>query len=293
MSRTSKRVEHEYDLNDQERKLQLEYSDQRVNLIQDTLSTLLPTMKAHRNLSIPVFRLVDEILIEIWSYGSMEDRVSVSQVCQRWRRSSLSASKLWTELNFDKEPTRKLFLFLKRAGNSPLHITNMSEQYRYVQMPSVYTANYNAAFTSLGLCGHGCSHAIFNPVVQPIPPIRSIRPHPPTVFPVNHFRKIIQRAQFLEACVKDDNTAYVNHETLDQSMPHLHCLILSYSYHSPKPYFVDGAVGPWRELTQWFGGVAPRLKELYLSQIHAPWDDRIYSNLTHLQLSNPFNYFEY
>ncbi|KAG8810985.1 hypothetical protein FRC17_002673 [Serendipita sp. 399] len=282
------KAEHEYDLNDQERKSQLAYSDQRVKLIRDTLSTLLPTMKAYRNRNIPIFRLADEILIEIWSYGSMEDQVSVSQVCQRWRRSSLSASKLWTELNFDKEPTRKLFLFLKRAGNSPLHITNMSERNTYVQMPSVYTANYNAAFTSLGLCGHGCSHAMFNRVVQPIPPIRPTLHHPQTVFPINHFREITQRARFLEACVNDDDTAYVNHETLNRPMAHLHCLILSYSYHSPNPYFIDGAVGPWKELTQWFGGVTPQLKELYLSQIHAPWDDRIYSNLTHLQLSNPF-----
>ncbi|KAG8804304.1 hypothetical protein FRC17_006002, partial [Serendipita sp. 399] len=108
-----------------------------------------------------------------------------------------------------------------------------------------------------------------------------------TIFPINHFNEIIRRSRFLHATVKDEDAAYVNYKTLDKPMPHLRCLIFSYSTNPGFGTIGNIALNLWRRSKRWFEGVTPQLRELYLSNIHAPWDDRIYSNLTHLQLCNP------
>ncbi|KAG8815461.1 hypothetical protein FRC17_000702, partial [Serendipita sp. 399] len=111
-------------------------------------------------------------------------------------------------------------------------------------------------------------------------------PKQPERFPTGPFDEIVQRARLLRATVRESNYAYVNQKTLTLPMPQLQCLVLTYErtgfYFGPKISFET-----WKQINKWFGGVTHQLKELYLSQIHPQWDDKIFTNLTHLQLNSP------
>ncbi|KAG8823565.1 hypothetical protein FRC19_003584 [Serendipita sp. 401] len=291
-------VQHNYGTSAGERESNLSSSDERLVLIRDTLKDLLSDIGSHRNRYAPISKLMDDVLLEIWSYTEMHDRLSVSQVCRKWRHVSLGATKLWTELDFDKTSTRALYRLLKRAGKSRLHITQMSTSSQPLMHLNAYPTEVQY-HKDLGPCGHGCAHGMLNypNAVRTAPSCPPILP-PKLAFPLRHFNEIVQNSRLIQAFVKNDETAYVNHKTLALPMPHLQCLILStapryamcgFGGFGGLPLQIDSTLGHWENLKKWFDGVTPQLKEVYLTQINAPWEDRIYANLTHLQLNSPPN----
>ncbi|KAG8855922.1 hypothetical protein FRB91_001543 [Serendipita sp. 411] len=283
-------LQHDYEKSIQERESHLASSDERLVLIRDTLCSLLPDIGSNRNRHAPISKLMDDILVEVWSYNSISDRLSISQVCRKWRHVSLGTTKLWTELDFDNTSTRMLYMLLKRAGTSR-YITRISARSPRFMQVNPYTRNVQYR-KDLGPCGHGCAHGMLSypttsQTALSYPPVLS----PKSAFPLHHFNKIIQNSKLIWALVRNEETAYFNHSTLTLPMPHLQCLILSIPRRmrmkGPKQLIIS-TPGQWEDLKQWFGGVTPQLKEVYLDEISAPWEDRIYANLTHLQLNSPY-----
>ncbi|KAG8855923.1 hypothetical protein FRB91_001544 [Serendipita sp. 411] len=301
-------------------------ADKRRALIQDTASSLLSQLSTDRNAYAPISVLVDELLIEIWSYISTEDLFSVSAVCQRWRRVSLDAAKLWTEIHFDKHQRARIELLLDRAKNSPLEISMNSMR----PMTPMVSWSYQLQLRRMqvqqresqgrGWCESG---AVYNGYYPPHPlrptmrqpflrqlddedeeydclgPVYSQKPS--YTLPSSRFNQIVQRAKSLRAIFGAGPSSYVTNKTLTLPMPYLRRLSLFKGPGGPgmhpsmmhpfRTTFPPGSSGNNKEnqtkLATWFGGSTPYLKELDLSCIHAPWNDPIYSKLTHLRINVP------
>ncbi|KAG9054699.1 hypothetical protein FS842_004415 [Serendipita sp. 407] len=266
--------------------------DQHTALVHTALNGILKSFNESRNTLAPISILTDDVLIEIWSYNYLKDRFSIPQVCRRWRQLSLGASHLWAELDFSSFPTRKLYMLLKRARQSPLHVTATSAP-TYPVMPILPPNPEHYDPDDFVRCGHGCGHALLRgdiPDADNSGIIRNNVTYPlRDAFPAEKFNEIVQRSKSLEATLGDKRVGLpFTYENLLRPMPYLHCLSLNYSSGGFGSFRSRAKRLDFRKLTaHWFQGTTPRLRELYLNNISAPCDDQIYFNLTHLRLNLP------
>ncbi|KAG8757525.1 hypothetical protein FRC14_001971 [Serendipita sp. 396] len=266
--------------------------DQHTTLVHTSLNGILKGFNESRNTLAPISILTDDVLIEIWSYNYLKDRFSISQVCRRWRQLSLGASHLWAELDFSSFPTRKLYMLLKRARQSPLHVTATSAP-TYPVMPILPPNPEHYDPDDFVRCGHGCGHALLRgdiPDADNSGIIRNNVTYPlRDAFPAEKFNEMVQRSKSLEATLGDKRVGLpFTYENLLRPMPYLHCLSLNYSSGGFGSFRSRAKHLDFRKLTaHWFQGTTPRLRELYLNNISAPCDDQIYFNLTHLRLNLP------
>lgn len=83
------------------------------------------------NALAPVNRLPDDALTSIFACGDMDDRLSVSHVCTRWRTVAIYDPRLWTTLSFHTRHRVELVDYLlQRARGLParLLLETLSEQ---------------------------------------------------------------------------------------------------------------------------------------------------------------------
>ncbi|EJD38474.1 hypothetical protein AURDEDRAFT_172407 [Auricularia subglabra TFB-10046 SS5] len=88
------------------------------------LSLVHPIIRAHAhqpNAALsPVDRVPDELLVEVFSYLPLWDRVCTAMVCHRWRNVSLGAvAQLWSTVDASYSP-RACQALLARARNTPI-----------------------------------------------------------------------------------------------------------------------------------------------------------------------------
>ncbi|KAG8832486.1 hypothetical protein FRC17_001261 [Serendipita sp. 399] len=296
-----------------------EIADNRFVLIRNAFGDLTSQLALNRNNYASISKLMDDLLVEIWSYIPALDMFSVSGVCQRWRLLSVNTPKLWTDIDFDRLDKGHIELLLKRAKNSPLHISvnssgSHSTGYSWRnQLQNRRSRIVQRQLDSHGWCDRGLVYDDSSIYSQP----RHLKKHGepkeyddddsdyeylnPASFhssayalPVSRFDQIVPRAKSLRAMVGGEPSLYVTYETLSRPMPHLKRLSL----------IKDPGNIPWTSGGQsifnhrrneallintplWFSGRAPNLRDLELSTIHPLWNDPIYSNLTRLRITMP------
>ncbi|KAG8820653.1 hypothetical protein FRC17_010082 [Serendipita sp. 399] len=286
-----------HDISSEQRQLQQEITDTRVALIRTTLGTLLSKLNATRNKYSPISRLVDEILIEIWSYTGAYDRFSISEVCQRWRCVSLGAAKLWTEINLDTLASNRLIAALRRCGNAPLRIVGLGRRFSSESLPEQYYNNqrYVQRVDERGWCESGRRGTIINEVAgyrdesdakidEPV--YLGLHRSTPSV-PRDVLHKMALRAKSIRATVGRNDSYYMSYDILNTPAPLLQELFLSVERQWNLPSLDYSPEDSKTESGKWFNGVTPLLRVLDLSTIHAPWNDPVYSNLTSLRLNAP------
>ncbi|KAG8839157.1 hypothetical protein FRC18_000544 [Serendipita sp. 400] len=287
-----------YDVGTEEQKIQRAVVDRRAACIHDTLSTLLSNLNASRNSFSPISKLVDEILIEIWSYASIYELFSIAEVCRHWRRISLNAAKLWTEFNLDVLMGNKIQLALKRSGNAPLRIVAVnSRPFKETSVEQYYQSQrYSQRVDERGWCESGRRATMVNEEAD-YKDERGSKEEDPSFFgfhrplpsiPLDAFERILPRARSIRGTMGGDDTSYISHRSLKHPMPFLRDLSITGQAAWGNPALDNITRQAIKEGGKWFSGFTPLLKEVDLSHVHAPWDDPIYSNLTHLRLNSPF-----
>ncbi|KAG8811843.1 hypothetical protein FRC17_002304, partial [Serendipita sp. 399] len=284
-------------MSSEQRLLQQEITDTRAALIRTTLGTLLSQLNETRNKYSPISRLVDEILIEIWSYTGAYDRFSISEVCQRWRRVSLGAAKLWTEINLDTLANNQLTNTLRRCGNAPLQIIAMNRRSTSELSPEQYynDQRYAQRVDERGWCESGRKGTMINEeagyrdekdALADNVQLVGFRRAKPSI-PRDVLRNMVQRAKSIHAVMGRDNSFHLSYDTLNTAVSLLQELSLSVERHWNHASWDYSPEDDKPQRGKWFNGISPLLRHLDLSVIHAPWDDPVYSNLTYLRLDSP------
>jgi hypothetical protein len=234
----------------------------------------------------PISRLVDEILIEIWSYLDLSNRFAVSQVCFRWRIVGLGATKLWNEVNVELFSINKLRHLIGRSGAAPLRITTNTKRLDALRWTR---GDFRAASARL----HGQLHSPYDEHKSSPKNRLAVAPH---FFPQSEFNAIVGRAEYLNAVIGTNNAYYVTPETLKIPMPYLTTLKLvedsrTIAFGPTAPSIASSRAEREESLLAndgwFFGGVSPQLREISFDYIHAAWEDPLYANLTRLRLGHP------
>ncbi|KAG8758405.1 hypothetical protein FRC14_008297 [Serendipita sp. 396] len=98
--------------------------DAALSDFEQTIRSLVGTLRGQRNtLSYPC-TLPPEILAHIFEYNETHAVTRVAAVCRSWRSAAINCSSLWTtiDMNYLKHPKEYAQLFLSRSGNLPLTI---------------------------------------------------------------------------------------------------------------------------------------------------------------------------
>jgi len=221
-------------------------------------------LASDRNEYLPIYRLHDHLLVEIWNYLGLLDRHRATMVSRRFQRVALNTAHLWTLINFGDSRTVPLInTLLKRARAAPLHIRAVDH------VPWALPPGRSTYYT----------------LSPPVPPN--------LLLPSSEVIASIPRAAILDAAVfrKESPGAplqyqvepKLNLEDLTMPMPLLRSLRLYmfpmmsnsvYNIHhsSPEPLFNDHA---------------PLLRHVALIQSNFNWSDRVFRNLTYLLIRKP------
>ncbi|KAJ8076658.1 hypothetical protein AAF712_000294 [Marasmius tenuissimus] len=112
-------------------------------VVQNRRATIQREMESYRALLSPIQKIPPEILTEVFMFcaedidypDTMEDMMTISMVCGRWRELALSVPALWSHIylclgvvprdtgNYYPALRRYVETFLERSGNAPLTFT--------------------------------------------------------------------------------------------------------------------------------------------------------------------------
>ena len=169
----------------------------RLTQIREVVNTATATLSCDYNVFLPLYRLPDELFVEIFRLLTVEDLMRVTLVSKRLRSVALSASKLWSTINVPSVPANHARLLVQRSGKTELKVC-------------------------VKQVGQGRRRLGFGRLV-PIP-----RPPP---WGVDEFIGVVDRIEYLDGMVGP--TSYLNYETLSLRMPRLRTLVLRGSPRHP------------------------------------------------------------
>ena len=231
---------------------------------------------------LPLYRLHDVLMIEIWDYLKVSDRHNIAAVSRRFRSIALNTSRLWRFIDYRASPpVRRIDILLKRAGVAPLHIRVDDRQLNAIRplLPSPKAS-------------------VLSWPLPPLPP----QPPPHTFHPNLHSRpgislhsrfltpsrqptvENILRAAVLDIVLSQNSPFSLNLgiKALPMVMPMLHSLRFSVA---TRPSYIRGASVP---LTKSLLGVhTPLLRHLAVIQFDINWSDPVFRNLTYLLVRRP------
>jgi len=225
----------------------------------NTVCTVLDRIKSNlagdSNEWLPFYKLPAHLLVEIWDYLSIQDRLSITAVSRYFRSIALDSPSLWKYLAAGSGvPQRQFDTLLVRAGRSRLHIVVRDQMY---QIPIHRLAPY-AGFVA-----------------------------------ISSLLAVIPRATVLDTGVYKNlgnigQQSQVSHNMLDIGsltvpMPWLQSLRLVHTL-SPSLPPVQQPTIPLL-----FGGYTPALRHLSITNGHFSWHDPIYNHLTYLLIRRPFS----
>ena len=226
----------------------------------------------------PIYRLPDDILVEVWDWLPVDDRVGLTTVSKRWRRLALQTSKLWKYIHISPHVhSRRIMGLLSRARSAPLHIVLDSNVHPpYIRYPYPWRRG-------------------------PIPlPIQSDHANPYPSLPVDYSPRhleiannIIGRAVVLHAFVEIPQrrthlgfSGALPIESLQVPMPWLQSLRLVGTSPRHKPR--RRAAPPTHEFCL-FSQTTPRLRHVNFTSFHPAWSDPIFSHLTYIKIKRPYS----
>ena len=163
----------------------------RLTQIRGVVDTATATLCGDHNIFLPLYRLPDELLVEILHLIAVDQLMKVTLVSKRFRSVALSAYKLWSTVNVPLLPPNQARLLVQRSGKTGLKVC-------------------------VKQVGMGRRRTGFWLRQVPIP-----RPSP---WRVDEFTAVVDRIEYLDGVVGP--TAYLNHHTLSLRMPRLRTLVL-------------------------------------------------------------------
>jgi hypothetical protein len=247
-------------------------------MVATVLDKLKCDLAGDANEYTPIYRLPDDILVEIWDWLSVDDRIGLTAISKRWRRVALQTSRLWKYLHISPHVNyRRIMGLLSRARSAPLHIVLDSNVH-----PPCIRFPYSWRRGSVPL------------------PIQSDHTGPYSSPPVDYFSRhseiannIIGRAVVLHSFVEIPQprshlgfSGVLSIESLQVPMPWLQSLRLAGT--SPKYKPGRRAVSTTHDLFL-FSQTTPRLRHVSFTSFHPAWSDPIYSHLTYIKIQRPYS----
>jgi hypothetical protein len=216
---------------------------------------------------LPLYRLPDELVVEIWEYLSVRDRLGVSGLSRRFRNIALNAPNLWRYIQIGTPSSSAMLRgLLLRAETAPLHI---------------HIYDRNSDWVSVNTSPH-----LWNAIL----PISVAPDHDgllDIIFDYLPRAVVLNTAVFGQGETLDfvRSSRVLDLESLAMPMPTLRSLRLSARYTSLAADNPQAAQpSPARPL---FGGITPELRHLALVQFNVHWSDPIYRHLTYLLIRWP------
>jgi len=247
---------------------------ERYRKIYRTYNRIRSALAGDCNEYLPIYRLHDDLMVEIWRYLGVLDRHHATQVSRRFRGVALDAARLWTFVNFNSLPSvPRCDTSLKRAGAAPLHIRVNN----YRGLPPTPT---------LPLYGYPAP-APFNPFKPPPPPPDAVASIPrATVLDATFWMDQFPPGPSFQNQVEPS----LKLEDLTMKMPLLRSLRLSMlPFMTP---YLDNTQHPLIKVTEpLFGGHTPLLRHVALTQCNINWSDPLFRNLTYLLIRRPYTPF--
>ena len=250
--------------------------------IHATYNRVLTTLASDANEYLPLYRLHDVLMIEIWDYLNIGDRHNIATVSRRFRSIAINTSRLWTLIDFRAPPSvPRIRILLKRAGGAPLHLRVTDDQMNAIH-PSLLSPN---------------TPTLSRPLPAPLRPPRPLL-SPPAYYPprlrpslgLNPLNSIqpsvesVLQAAALDILVSQKSQFSFNLgiENLPMVMPMLNSLRISVA---TRPFNTRSASTP---VTKSLLGIrAPLLRHLAVIQLDINWSDPVFRNLTYLLVRRP------
>ena len=246
---------------------------ERYGKIYRTYNRIRSALASDCNEYLPIYRLHDDLMVEIWDYLSILDRHQIAAVSRRFRSIALNTAHLWTFINFSNFPSvPQIDTLLKRAGTAPLHIRVNDQGMPPLRPPATFP---------------------YHP-----PPVAPVPLKPPS--PPSDILDSIPQAAVLDAIIfrkeafpPSPTTQYpvesrLKLEALTMPAPLLRSLRLSTIL--TYPFNVQHSSNQVTEPL--FGGHAPSLRHVAAIQCNLNWFDPAFRNLTYLLIRRPDTPFE-
>ena len=224
----------------------------------------------------PIYRLPDDILVEVWDYLSVNDRIGLTAISKRWRRVALHTPKLWKYIHISPHiDHRRITGLLSRTQDAPLHIAlDNNADPPYIRFPYSPWRGWGVPvppFMQLDHAGAYPSHPV------------DFSPH------LGLANSVIGRAVVLQASVQMPSqfsypgiAGALSIAALQAPMPWLQSLRLS------GPSSRHRAAQTTLHLFM-FSGTTPRLRHVDFTSFHPAWSDPIYTHLTYINIRRPYS----
>ena len=252
---------------------------ERYSKIYATYNRIRTALAGDANEYLPLYRLHDVLMIEIWDYLNVGDRHNIVAVSRRFYSIASNTSRLWRFIDFRASPSvPRIGTLLKRAGTAPLNIRVTDDQLN-AMCPLLPSPKISA-------------------LSSPLPPPPLPPASPPACFPprrrppsgtilLKRTRPSVEnilRAAVLDVTVSQKLQFSFNlgTEALRMVMPVLRSLRFSVATHPP---ITRGASTRVTKLL--FGVHAPSLRHLAVIRLDINWSDPIFRNLTYLLVRRP------
>jgi hypothetical protein len=244
----------------------------RYDRVCDVLDRVRSTLAGDINEYLPFYRLHDGLMVEIWDYLAVEDRISLTAVSKRLRNVALNSATLWRFIHVHSGVTLKqVETLLARGDQAQLCI--------YVKELLFMRRTSRSYITPF----------FYNYPPPPVPPT-------PSNGTIDTVLAALARATVLDTVAFKTNGPAVippphiiNIESLDMPMPVLRSLRLvetSYGFRGipPPAPLLGQQPAPHPAI---FGGSTPSLRHLTVLDTTLEWSDPIYKNLTYLLIRRP------
>jgi hypothetical protein len=202
-----------------------------------------------------------ELLIEIWSYTEINDRLAISRVSSKWRSVALAAASMWTLIDLTAQKPALVRKLLERSGISPIHLTLKRKRQDYPFLVQVRVDSDHSRPSS--------------------------QPKPPKLISQSEVDQVISNCASLDGIIERKSECYISEQTLTKPMPHLRRLNLSTTYFFHDSDSSDSLTEPLVMPFPIFAHSTPLLRDISFDRFHANWADPIYQNLTKISLIRP------
>jgi len=274
----------------------------RYSKIYRTYNRIQSVLASDSNEYLPIYRLHDDLLVDIWDQLNVCDRNNVAAVSRRFRSLALNTARLWRFINLDGSLcVPRIETLLKRAGVAPLHIRATDHHLRDIR-PTLPLSSYPWYIPPPpplppppphGFYPNLPSPPGFYPYVPPSPGLfypqyPPLQPNPIPLKSLQLSAKILSRATVLDVISQKYQSTYnLEIEPLTVPMPILRSLRLRSLRVSVSPrfHYLQSAYSP--TMKPFFGGHTPLLRHLSVIRINLSWADPLFRNLTYLLVRRP------
>lgn len=235
------------------------------------LDRVRSTLAGDLNEYLPFYRLHDGLMVEIWDYLAVEDRVTLTAVSRRFRNVALNSAIMWRFIHVHSGANLKQIETLLARGDQAQLCIYVKEQPYPRRASRSYITPYFYNYLSPPFPSASVNSGTTDAVLAALP-----------------------RATVLDAVAYKVNGPasvppphVINVESLTMTMPILTSLRLfetGYGFRGIAPQPIGQQPPPHPPI---FGGSTPSLRHLAVLDTTLEWSDPIYKNLTYLLIRRP------